>query len=47
MPDAVAEECDRWAEAGIDLGIVYLPHPALAEHLPAVAEALAPLAAGT
>jgi F420-dependent oxidoreductase-like protein len=34
---AVAEDAARWAEAGLDLGIVYLPPP----HTPAVLEPLA------
>jgi F420-dependent oxidoreductase-like protein len=46
-PNAVADECARWADAGMDLAILYLPQPHTPEHLPAVAEALAPLATGT
>lgn len=36
-PEATAEDAARWAEAGMDLGIVYLPVP----HTPAVLEPLA------
>jgi F420-dependent oxidoreductase-like protein len=36
--------CEQWAEAGLDLAIVYLPPPHHAEQLPALAEAVAPLA---
>ena len=46
-PGAVADECARWAEAGLDLAILYLPPPHSPEHVPAVAEAIAPLADGT
>jgi F420-dependent oxidoreductase-like protein len=45
IPGAVAE-CERWADAGLDLGILYLPPPHSSEHLPALAEAVAPVAAG-
>ena len=43
-PAQLADGCAAWAEAGLDLGILYLPPPHTAEHLPAVAEALAGLA---
>ena len=43
-PQQLADGCAAWAEAGLDLGILYLPPPHTAEHLPAVAEALAGLA---
>jgi F420-dependent oxidoreductase-like protein len=38
------DECAKWADAGLDLAIVYLPPPHSPDHLPALAEALAPLA---
>jgi F420-dependent oxidoreductase-like protein len=38
--DAVAEEAARWAEAGLDLGIVYLPPPHSAAVLEPLAHAL-------
>jgi F420-dependent oxidoreductase-like protein len=44
-PQAVADECARWADAGLDLAILYLPPPHSPEHVPAVADALGPLAA--
>ena len=37
---AVAEEASRWAEAGLDLGIVYLPPPHRAAVLEPLAQAL-------
>jgi alkanesulfonate monooxygenase SsuD/methylene tetrahydromethanopterin reductase-like flavin-dependent oxidoreductase (luciferase family) len=43
-PASVADECARWADAGLDLAILYLPTPHDAAVLPAVAEAIAPLA---
>ena len=46
-PQAVADECARWADAGLDLAILYLPPPHTPEHLPAVADALAALSTGT
>jgi F420-dependent oxidoreductase-like protein len=42
--DAVAADAARWAEAGLDLGIVYLPPPHRPEVLEPLAEALRPLA---
>ena len=38
------DDCKRWADAGLDLAIVYLPPPHSPDRLPALAEALAPLA---
>jgi F420-dependent oxidoreductase-like protein len=43
-PASVADECARWADAGLDLAILYLPTPHDAAVLPAVAEAIVPLA---
>lgn len=43
-PGAAAEECAKWAEAGLDLAILYLPPPHDARPIPAVADALASLA---
>ncbi|MGI8663480.1 MAG: LLM class F420-dependent oxidoreductase [Acidimicrobiales bacterium] len=43
-PEAVADEAAAFAEAGLDLGIVYLPPPQHPAVLETVAEALAPLA---
>ena len=41
-PKAVAGEAEAFAEAGLDLGIVYLPPP----HTPAVLETIADVVAG-
>jgi F420-dependent oxidoreductase-like protein len=41
---ALAEVAAQWAEAGLDLGIVYLPPPHTASVLAPIAEALTPLA---
>jgi F420-dependent oxidoreductase-like protein len=43
-PSAAAAECARWADAGLDLAILYLPTPHTAAHLEPVAEALRQLA---
>ncbi|MEZ5142270.1 MAG: TIGR03560 family F420-dependent LLM class oxidoreductase [Acidimicrobiales bacterium] len=43
-PDALAEECAAFAEAGVDLAIVYLPTPHTPAVLTPIADALAPLA---
>ena len=43
-PSSVVEQAEAFAEAGLDLGIVYLPPPHSAKVLEPVAEALAPLA---
>ena len=41
---ALVEDAARWADAGMDLGIVYLPPPHRASVLEPVAQALRPLA---
>ena len=41
-PKAIAGEAEAFAEAGLDLGIVYLPPP----HSPAVLETVAEVVAG-
>jgi F420-dependent oxidoreductase-like protein len=43
-PAALAESAAEWAEAGLDLGIIYLPTPHTAAVLEPMAEALRPLA---
>lgn len=43
-PGALVEVAGAWAEAGLDLGIVYLPPPHTPDVLGPIAEALAPLA---
>lgn len=42
-PGPLADAAQRYAEAGVDLGIVYLPPPHTPAVLEPVAEALAPL----
>jgi F420-dependent oxidoreductase-like protein len=39
-PKAAAGQCAAWADAGLDLAILYLPTPHTATHLEPVAEAL-------
>ena len=43
-PSAAAAECARWAEAGLDLAILYLPTPHTPKDLEPVADALRELA---
>ena len=43
-PGALAESAAEWAEAGLDLGIIYLPTPHTPAVLEPLAEALRPLA---
>jgi F420-dependent oxidoreductase-like protein len=45
LPGCIAE-WEKWAAAGLDLGIIYLPPPHSSERLPELAEALVPLADG-
>lgn len=42
-PSALADDAARWAEAGVDVGIVNFPTPHTPEPLAAIAEALTPL----
>jgi F420-dependent oxidoreductase-like protein len=42
-PAKLAEEAAAYAEAGLDLGIVYIPQPHTPEHLEPIAEAVASL----
>jgi F420-dependent oxidoreductase-like protein len=44
QPSQVADECSKWADAGLDLAILYLPPHHDVRPVPAVAEALAGLA---
>jgi hypothetical protein len=42
-PSATAEAAAMWADAGVDIAVVYLPTPHRADALEPIAEALAPL----
>jgi F420-dependent oxidoreductase-like protein len=42
-PSALADDAARWAEVGVDVGIVNFPTPHTPEPLAAIAQALAPL----
>lgn len=43
-PSALADDAARWADTGVDVGIVILPTPHTPAPLAAIADALAPLA---